>query len=202
MNRAEVARLLAYAAAFDKRTIGDADVLAWHDVLDRTAYEPAHAAVREWYREHSEPISPANINQGVRGTEIDRSPAYRPLREAIAAADAAAGDSPMPALPAGVEGRAAAEEARSRLAEALAGITAKRALPDERPTGYTPRRQRPRGPRHRRPDLPTHDGRGRALTVCHRCVADIPAPDGWDPTDEDAEKVCCGRCRHELGLGS
>lgn len=201
MNRAEVAQLLAYAAAFDKRTIGDADVLAWYDVLDRTPYEPAKAAVREWYREHPEPVTPAHIHRVMRGSEVDRSPAYRPLREAIAVADAAAGGR-MPALPAGAEGRIAVEEARVRLAEALDLVAAKRVVPADSPTGYVPKRQRGPVRRDQVRRLPAADRSGRRLTVCHRCACDIPAPDGWDATDEDAPKLYCGRCRIELGEAS
>lgn len=198
MNRAEVAQLLAYAAAFDKRTIGDADVLAWYDVLDRTPYEPAKAAVREWYREHPEPVTPAHIHRVMRGSDSDRSPAYRPLREAIEAADRAAGGSSMPALPAGPEARAAAAEARARLTEALDLVAARRVIPEDSPTGYVPKRQRGSVRRDSSLRLPPTDRAGRRLTVCHRCVADIPAPDGWDATDPDAPKLYCGRCRAEL----
>jgi hypothetical protein len=84
MTRGDVARLLAYIAAFDKRTLGDADVLAWHDALDDLDYEPAKAAVRDWYREHDGWIMPAHIRRAIRGSEADRHPSARPAREVIA----------------------------------------------------------------------------------------------------------------------
>jgi hypothetical protein len=50
MNRAQVVELLAYAAACDQRTIGDADVLVWHDILAPLDYETCRTAMRQHYR--------------------------------------------------------------------------------------------------------------------------------------------------------
>ena len=46
MNHQEIGRLLAYIAAFDKRTVGAADVLAWHDVLSDLDYVRGIHSVR------------------------------------------------------------------------------------------------------------------------------------------------------------
>lgn len=88
MTRGDVARLLAYMAAFDKRTLGDADVLAWHDAIGDLEYEPAKLAVRDWYRENDGWVMPANIRRAVRGGAAERHPSARPAREVIAELEA------------------------------------------------------------------------------------------------------------------
>ena len=50
MNRAQVVDLLSYAAACDQRTVGDADVLVWHDMIGALDFEAALAAMRQHYR--------------------------------------------------------------------------------------------------------------------------------------------------------
>lgn len=84
MTRGDVARLLAYMAAFDKRTLGDADVLAWHDAIGDLEFEDAKLAVRDWYRENDGWVMPAHIRRTIRGSEADRHPSSRPAREVIA----------------------------------------------------------------------------------------------------------------------
>lgn len=84
MTRGDVARLLAYMAAFDKRTLGDADVLAWFDAIGDLDYELAKVAIRNWYREQDTFVMPAHIRRAVRGSEADRHPSARPVREVLA----------------------------------------------------------------------------------------------------------------------
>lgn len=84
MNHDDVGRLLAYAAAFDKRTVGRSDVLAWHDAIGDLDYEPAKLAVRNWYRENDGWVMPAHIRRAVRGSDADRHPSARPAREVLA----------------------------------------------------------------------------------------------------------------------
>ncbi len=50
MNRAQVVDLLSYAAACDQRTIGDADVLVWHDIIGPLDFDTVLAAMRQHYR--------------------------------------------------------------------------------------------------------------------------------------------------------
>lgn len=61
MTPAEVARVLAKASAFDQRTVGQADVLAWHEVLGDLAFADAMAAVSKHYADRTERIMPAHI---------------------------------------------------------------------------------------------------------------------------------------------
>jgi hypothetical protein len=62
MTPSETAELLALCAAFDSRTIGEADVYAWQSVLETVDLETAKDAVRAWYAQHRERIMPADVN--------------------------------------------------------------------------------------------------------------------------------------------
>ena len=61
MTKAETARLLAMIAAFDRRTIGESDVEAWHLIVgDLEAFDCA-AGVREHYAAKRDWIMPADV---------------------------------------------------------------------------------------------------------------------------------------------
>jgi hypothetical protein len=208
MTPEEVAALLAYASAADPR-IRRKDpeelrlqVRFWHGQLVNVDLAAARRAVEAHYAQPGvDAVLPGDVRSGARGSDAERHPAYRPLREAISAADEAAGGSPMPALPPGPGDRQSVEEARARLAAAFDRVAAARALPDGdgRPTGFDPRRRMSVDWRNRpqRRDV-THDRRGRPLTACHRCVGDMLMPDGWDPTNPESPPVHCGPCLHEM----
>jgi hypothetical protein len=73
MKQSETATLLAFCAAFDQRTIGDADVLAWHEALaspwvPNMGLEEAQAAVIEHYRATADRIAPADVLKRVKDT--------------------------------------------------------------------------------------------------------------------------------------
>jgi len=51
VNRQEATQLLRFCAANDNRTVGEADVLAWHDMLSAISYERAYEAARRHYRQ-------------------------------------------------------------------------------------------------------------------------------------------------------
>lgn len=72
MNRSDTAQLLAMIQAFDRRTIGDTDVLAWHDALTDTDYTDAQTAVRQHFRESREWIMPADVRARVKATRDER----------------------------------------------------------------------------------------------------------------------------------
>lgn len=65
MTPAETAALLAFAAAFDRRTIGETDVLAWQTVLHDIPFQAAKAAVTAHYATETRWIMPADIRQRV-----------------------------------------------------------------------------------------------------------------------------------------
>jgi len=68
MNRANIARLLGLAAAYDARTIGEADVAAWQLALDGLDVERCKAAVVRHYRESTDRVMPAHIRRLARTT--------------------------------------------------------------------------------------------------------------------------------------
>jgi hypothetical protein len=66
MNRSEIALLLGAVAARDRRTIGEADVLAWFEDLGDLGFEEARAAVSRHFRESTDYLMPAHIRQHVK----------------------------------------------------------------------------------------------------------------------------------------
>lgn len=62
---ADAARLLALAAAFDRRTIGEADAVAWADALDGLTVDECSTAIRAHYRQTTEWLMPAHIRAHV-----------------------------------------------------------------------------------------------------------------------------------------
>lgn len=66
MNRSETALLLGAMAARDQRTIGETDVLAWHEDLSDLPFEDCRAAVSRHFRESTDRLMPAHIRRQVR----------------------------------------------------------------------------------------------------------------------------------------
>jgi hypothetical protein len=71
MKRSETAALLAKCAAYDQRTIGEADVEAWAEALDcpwvpNIGLEEALATVAAHYRATGRRIAPADVLQLVK----------------------------------------------------------------------------------------------------------------------------------------
>ncbi|MGW4602709.1 hypothetical protein ACWENS_05465 [Streptomyces sp. NPDC004532] len=64
MNAADAAELLTLAAAFDRRTIGEADARAWAAALNAIPLDDdTRAAVARHYAESSDWITPAHVVQ-------------------------------------------------------------------------------------------------------------------------------------------
>lgn len=72
MTPAETAQLLALVAAYDRRTIGRADVQAWHVVLAEVSYDDARTVVTGHYATQTAWIMPAHIVDGVRRIRSER----------------------------------------------------------------------------------------------------------------------------------
>lgn len=72
MTPSQTAELLTFCAAFDRRTIGKSDVLAWHTVLGDLDPTEARDAVTAHYRDHTRWIMPADIRSAVRAVHRDR----------------------------------------------------------------------------------------------------------------------------------
>lgn len=71
MTPSQTAELLAFCAAFDRRTIGKADTLAWHTVLSDIDFDAAKQAVTAHYATETRWIMPADIRQTVRKQRAD-----------------------------------------------------------------------------------------------------------------------------------
>lgn len=71
MNVSETALVLAAAAAFDQRTIGETDVAAWHLVIGHLPREECVKAVAVHYATQTWRVMPANIIEGVRTARND-----------------------------------------------------------------------------------------------------------------------------------
>lgn len=61
MNLQETTRVLAKAQAFDRRTIGEADIRAWHEALEDVDAVDALNAVTAHYRATADWLMPAHI---------------------------------------------------------------------------------------------------------------------------------------------
>ena len=68
MKESDAAAVLALAAAFDKRTIGETDVRAWGIALGALSPERCLQAVARYYGENSRPIMPSDVKMLARTT--------------------------------------------------------------------------------------------------------------------------------------
>lgn len=84
MSPADVAKVLAKASAFDQRTVGAADVAAWHEVLADVQLADALAAVTRHYADQTERLMPAHVRRLAREGERDRRRVERERREQLA----------------------------------------------------------------------------------------------------------------------
>lgn len=72
MTPAETARVLAKAAAFDARTIGEADVLAWHEAIGDLAFADSLEAVTLHYRATGDRLMPADVRDHAKRIRMER----------------------------------------------------------------------------------------------------------------------------------
>ncbi|MEV4417255.1 hypothetical protein [Catellatospora sp. NPDC049609] len=75
-------RVLAKAAAFDQRTLGEADVLAWFEAVGHLDYELALDAVVRHYRTSRQRMWPADLVDGVRAIRAERESHRHPVLRA------------------------------------------------------------------------------------------------------------------------
>ena len=61
MNLTDTAKLLTMVAAFDRRTIGEADVTAWQAALDDLRFEDCREAVVAHFRISADWLMPASL---------------------------------------------------------------------------------------------------------------------------------------------
>ena len=77
MNLSETADLLSAMSAFDRRTIGEGDVIAWQAVLSDASFRDCLEAVKQYYAEHTEWMMPAHVRRLVRDMVRAREAAAR-----------------------------------------------------------------------------------------------------------------------------
>lgn len=73
MTPSEVGQVLAKAAAFDRRTVGEVDILAWLEAIGDLPLEDALAAVTRHYRESDTWLKPSHIRDQVIAIRNERA---------------------------------------------------------------------------------------------------------------------------------
>ena len=66
MTPDETIDLLTVAAAFDQRTVGEGDAMAWHAVVGDLNFADAKQAVLGYYADTRERVMPADVRRRVR----------------------------------------------------------------------------------------------------------------------------------------
>jgi hypothetical protein len=89
MTPDETVDLLTVAAAFDQRTVGEGDVMAWYAVVFDLSYDDAKLAVMGHYTDTADRIMPAHVRQRVKAMRRDRL-----SREIVPAPDPEIADEP------------------------------------------------------------------------------------------------------------
>ena len=82
MNRNDIIDLLSVAAAYDRRTIGEADILAWSEAARRATWDARKAvdAIHEHYAQTSKWIMPGHITEQIRIRSRQPAPAGEVLQ--------------------------------------------------------------------------------------------------------------------------
>jgi hypothetical protein len=88
VNVPQTAEVLAKAALFDFRTVGENDVMAWWEVVSDLDYADSMAAVSRWYRDRSDRLMPSHLREAVALLQAERARAQR-LAQAEALAESA-----------------------------------------------------------------------------------------------------------------
>ena len=71
MTPAECATVLAVAQSYDRRTVGEMDILAWHQVLGRFTADECRQAIVAHYGRSREWCMPFDVIAGVKATRAD-----------------------------------------------------------------------------------------------------------------------------------
>jgi hypothetical protein len=152
MTPEEVIDLLTTAAAFDRRTVGEADVIAWQSAVGDLDFPDARDAVVQHYRATRDWIMPSDVRRLVKAIRDARL-----AREAIPAPDAELSD----------DARAYLANLKSNISKVASGWDIGRAL-------KAPKGQHPPTPDYlaARGEDPNRELRVAALNVqCPRCHA-------------------------------
>lgn len=63
MNRAECAQLLTVVASYDRRTLGEADVISWQGAIGDLSFDECRNAVVKHYAEQTDWVMPAHVRR-------------------------------------------------------------------------------------------------------------------------------------------
>lgn len=72
MNATEAGQLLAFAALYDNRKVGDADIMAWLEAIGDLPFADAKTAVAAHYGSSTERLMPGHVRQRVKAMRADR----------------------------------------------------------------------------------------------------------------------------------
>jgi hypothetical protein len=72
MDLKETLALLTLAAAFDQRTVGKADVVAWQRLLADVRYADAELAVEQFFASTKARLMPVDVLDGVKAIRAER----------------------------------------------------------------------------------------------------------------------------------
>lgn len=89
MNLTEAANILGLAATYDRRTIGDAEIVAWQAALSDVEFTDAQAAIVAHYRDSTDWLMPAHVRRGAERIDRERRRGERERAEAQQAIEAA-----------------------------------------------------------------------------------------------------------------
>lgn len=84
MNVEQAGLLLAKVAGYDNRTVGDANILAWHEALSDVDFRDALQAVAAHFRDSTDYLMPVHVRRGAEAVDRDRR---RDERERLEAAE-------------------------------------------------------------------------------------------------------------------
>lgn len=73
MTAEQIGDILAKAAAFDQRIVGEADIFAWMEAIGDLSYVDALAAVTRHYRESADRLMASHVREQVRAIRNDRA---------------------------------------------------------------------------------------------------------------------------------
>jgi hypothetical protein len=81
MTPEETGTLLAICASYDRRTVGDTDILAWYRILGALKYDDCEAAVLAHYTATREWIMPSDVITGALGRRAAERPHSNACRD-------------------------------------------------------------------------------------------------------------------------
>jgi hypothetical protein len=84
VNATETGELLAFAALYDNRKVGDPDIVAWLEAIGDLPYPDARSAVAAHYGDSTERIMPGHVRtrvKAMRRERLERDPVAPPPAE-------------------------------------------------------------------------------------------------------------------------